>query len=51
MPDFGPHASFILGAYGVALTGLAIMALASWRSARRLTRAADALRSERKERA
>jgi heme exporter protein CcmD len=44
----GGYAVFIWPAYAMAGLGLALMALASWRRTRALTKAADALRKERR---
>jgi heme exporter protein D len=49
MSGLGPHAAFIIGAYGVAIGSLIVMAVSSWRRALTLEQAAETLRAKRRQ--
>jgi heme exporter protein CcmD len=48
MIDFGKHALFIWASYSVAIGGLLLLALLSWRAMRKAEAAVAALKRERR---
>jgi heme exporter protein CcmD len=48
MMEFGKHALFIWASYGVAMGGLLLLSLASWRTMRKAEAAVAAMKAERR---